>query len=302
MPTGELRSRIPTKNHKSGIHIALVSSAVAIAIALAVAFANVLLLPLRVYFTGTARVGVIDQCEYREATGENGFTIGAYFVRIRGSTDFIPTSKCDPKVTGNPVTVFHSDIAAKTIAVRGYPTLIEVCLSMGPLITSYFLVVLMLSSGFSVYRATTILQFGLTEFKSAWSPLSFTNEKRWKSILRASEVLTDFLFLGLIVVTVAIVVYSIFRTTLYIHGPTWFSVFAVSTLGTVWSSIPLRVIRLSWKTYKSPLWGLLRNLVAAFLMFGSIRTISKMPHNADLYSVHGLFALVLAVLKASIGL
>ncbi len=121
-------------------------------------------------------------------------------------------------------------------------------------------------------------------------------------MVKASEVLTDFLFLGLIVVATGIVVYALFRTTLYAHGETWFSVLAVGTLAIIWSPLPLKVIALAWKTYKSPLFEILRNLVSGLLMLGSIRTIYKMPHAAELTSFHGFLTFVVAVLRVSIGL
>ena len=132
--------------------------------------------------------------------------------------------------------------------------------------------------------------------------MTSAKDERWKSLIKASEVLTDLLFLGLIVVATGIVVYAMFRTTLYIHGEIWFSALAVGTLAIIWSSIPLKVITLAWKTYKMPLFVILRNLVSVLLMFGSIRTIYKMPQAAEFTSVHGFFTFVVAVLKVSIGL
>ena len=77
--------------------------------------------------------------------------------------------------------------------------------------------------------------------------MSFDRDGQWKALTKASEVLTDFLFLGLIVVAAGIVVYAMFRTTLYIHGRIWFSVFAVGALAIIWSPIPLKVTRLPGK-------------------------------------------------------
>jgi hypothetical protein len=294
-----LMRRIPARINLSGEEITLVGLATMFAISIAVLFANVLLLPLRVYLTGTVTASAIDQCREQgmaEAPGR------IYTVRTRGSSDFIPIAMCDPEVSGDGVTVVDSKIAATTVAVRGTPTLVKIYFGLDGPYAKAFIAALLLGCGLTLYRAKTILRFGSEEVRKAWSPVTSGKDDRWKSLTKASEVLTDFLFLGLIVVATGLVVYALFRTTLYIHGETWFSVLAVGSLAIIWSSIPLKVITLAWKTYKSSLFVILRNLVSGLLMLGSIRTIYKMPHTAEFTSIHGLLTFVVTVLKVSIGL
>jgi hypothetical protein len=301
MSARELMRRIPTKINESIAGVVFVGLAAALAVSTAVAIANVLLLPLRVYLTSAETASVIDECRYIDRSFEPGRINDAYLVRTRGSSDFVPIASCDPRVTGDSVTVLYSKIAAKTVVVRGKPTLIKIYLGLDGPAGSAFMFALLLGCGLTLYRAKTILGFGSAEVRTAWAPVTFAKGERWKSLIKASEVITDFLFLGLIVVATGIVVYAMFRNTLYIHGEIWFSVLAVGTLAIVWSSIPLKVIVLAWKTYKTPLFVILRNLVSGLLMLGSIRTIYKMPPT-EFTSVHGFLTFVLAVLKAAIGL
>lgn len=275
---------------------AFFGSVAVLAVCLSVVCANLLLLPLRVYLTGVATASVIDECSHV------GIRHPVYTVRVKGSSDFIPTLECQPKDIGHPVTVIYSKIASKTVAVRGGPNLLKIYLALDIPAGPGLVLLLLLTCGLTLYRARTILRFGSTEIRSAWAPLTFAKGERGKSLVRASEVVTDFFFLGLIVVATGIIVYTLFRTTLYIQGATWFSLFAIGTLAIVWSPIPLKIIRFSWKTYKSSLFVIVRNLVACLLMLGSIRTIYKMPDTVEFNSLHGFFAFVFAVLKVSVGL
>jgi hypothetical protein len=142
--------RMPAKINESGVEIVPAGLATAVAFAIAVAFANVLLLPLRAFLTGAVTATVIDQCRYKELSFEPSILHTAYLVRTRGSSDFISIATCDPKVTGDCVTVIDSKIAATTVAVRGDPTLIKIYLGLDGPAGSSFMVVLLLGCGLTL--------------------------------------------------------------------------------------------------------------------------------------------------------
>ncbi len=236
----EFIAGIPDKVKESYPLIVLVGSFTLLAVSIAVLGANGLLFPLRVYLTGTATPGIIGECQVKVVGARHP---AAFFsVRIRGSSDFIPIARCDPKVTGESVSVIHSKIADTTVAVKGGPTLLKIYLALDGPYGLGSIVLLILACGLTLHRAKTILRFGSTEIRTAWAPVTRSKDERWKSLVKASEVLTDFLFLGLIVVATGIVVYALFRTTLYAHGETWFSVLAVGTLAITFSGRGLQMI------------------------------------------------------------
>ena len=304
MAVRQLIHRVTVKIRASVLTFGLAALGVALAVALAVAIANISLLPLRVYLTGTVTTSVIDQCRVVELGGEPGTgPHDANFVRTRGSDSFILVDACDPKSSGQPVTVISSKIADKTVGVTDHILLIGIYFALDGSAGTSFIFALLLGCGLTLYRTATIFRFASKEFRTAWAPLTFSKGDRWKSMVKGSELLTDFLFLGLIIGSIGIVVYAMFRTLLYMqHGGVWFSALAIIALAIIWSSAPLKVVALAWKGYRTPLFTILRNLVSGLLMLGSIRTIYKMPAGADLASLQGFVNFVVAVVRASIGL
>jgi hypothetical protein len=299
-----IQHRITQWTNRFGLKFVFIAGGVMLAIALAIQVANMLLLPIRVYLTGTETATVVESCRCKEIATEQPMGIVDYcVVRAKGLSEYVPIKSCEPKTSGEAVTVIDSTVAGKRVAVMGKAKLARMYLGMYGSAGPSLLMVILVGCGVTLYRVRTILRFAIAELRFAWAPLKFSKAERLRSFVKASEALTDFLFLGLIIGATGVISYAMFRALLYLrHGAILFSALAIASLTIVWSPAPLKVITYVWKAYKSPPVVILRNLVSGLLMVGAIRVIAQLPRDADFASIQGIAILVLAVLKASIGL